>query len=281
MTGRQIRAALRAGQYVYSTAVVAVCSLWPRLLQQAAIDFAFVDSEHTPLGRETLAWLCRAYASVQVPTVVRIPSPDPHEAAQVLDGGADGFIAPYIETAEQVRQLTAVARYRPLKGARASDAVADPESLEPQLRSYLQQRNADTIFIVNIESVPAIENLEQILAVGSVDAVLIGPHDLTCSLGIPEQYDHPRFDQAVRHIFQVARGRHVGAGIHFWTSVAQEIDWARTAGANLIMHASDASLFGQALQRDLNEIRAALPSNSPPALTPPSAPRGGGDEPIV
>ena len=88
MTGQQIRAALRGGQLVYSTAVVAVCSLWPKLLEQASIDFAFVDSEHTPLGRETLAWLCRAYASAQVPTVVRIPSPDPFEAAKVLDGGA-------------------------------------------------------------------------------------------------------------------------------------------------------------------------------------------------
>ncbi len=240
MTGRQIRNALRSGQYVYSTAVVAVCSLWPRLLEDAAIDFAFVDSEHTPLGRESLSWLCRSYASVNIPTVVRIPNPDPFEAAKVLDGGADGFIAPYIESAAQVRDLTAVARYRPLKGARAAAAVADPSTLEPELRTYLQKRNDDTIFIVNIESVPAIENLEQILAVGSIDAVLIGPHDLSCSLGIPERYDHPRFDQAVRHILATARRHQVGAGIHFWTQIAQEIEWARTAGANLIMHASDA-----------------------------------------
>ena len=180
----------------------------------------------------------------------------------------NGFIAPYIETAEQVRALTAVARYRPLKGARVAAAVTDPQTLEPELRDYLQERNDGTIFIANIESVPAIDNLEQILAVGSIDAVLIGPHDLTCSLGIPEQYDHPRFDEAVRHIFRVARQNRVGAGIHFWTSVAQEIEWARSAGANLIMHASDASLFGQALNRELDEIRTALGAADSTCETP-------------
>jgi 4-hydroxy-2-oxoheptanedioate aldolase len=242
---------------------VAVSTLWPKLLRQAAIDFVFVDSEHTPLGRETLSWLCRSYASVQLPTVVRITSPDPYEAATVLDGGAVGFIAPYIETAEQVRELTAVARFRPLKGSRAAAAIADPDTLEPELRSYLEQRNADTIFIANIESVPALENLEQILAVGSLDAVLIGPHDLSCSLGIPEQYTHARFDDAVRQVFRMARQYRVGAGIHFWTSVTQEIEWARTAGANLIMHSSDASLFSQALVRELEEIRMALGQDGP------------------
>jgi 4-hydroxy-2-oxoheptanedioate aldolase len=264
MTGAEIRAVLRAGGRVYSTAALAVCHLWPRLLQQAGVHFVFVDSEHTPLGRETLSALCRSYASVHVPTVVRIPSPDPYAAAMVLDGGAQGFIAPYIETAEQVRELTAVARFRPLKGARAAAAIADSTSLESELREYLERRNADTIFIANIESVPAIERLDEILSVGSIDSVLIGPHDLSCSLGIPEQYSHSRFDQAVRRIFAAARRHGVGAGIHFWTSTAQEIEWARTAGANLIMHGSDATIFGQHLRRELDEIRAAL---DPAAVT--------------
>jgi 4-hydroxy-2-oxoheptanedioate aldolase len=180
----------------------------------------------------------------------------------VLDGGAQGFIAPYIETAAQVRELTAAARYRPLKGARVAAAIADPQSLEPELRAYLERRNADTLFIANIESVPAIEQLDEILSVGSIDSVLIGPHDLSCSLGIPEQYTHPRFDQAVRQIFAVARQHGVGAGIHFWTSTAQEIAWARTAGGNLIMHGSDATIFGEHLRRELDEIRAAIDSQA-------------------
>ncbi|MCH2203530.1 MAG: aldolase/citrate lyase family protein [Fuerstiella sp.] len=257
MTGNEIRSKLRAGERVYATCVVAASPLWPKTLAGAGIDFVFIDSEHTPVDRETLAWTCRGYASAGVPPVVRVPSPDPYEAAKVLDGGACGFIAPYVETAEQARRITEVARYRPLKGDRVERAVADETSLEPELRDYLAARNADTILIANIESVPAINNLKEILTAGDLDSVLIGPHDLSCSLGIPEQYDHPRFDEAVREIFTVAREHNVGAGIHYWLDIEMEVEWAR-AGANLIMHSSDLAIVGQNLKSDLAQLRSEL-----------------------
>ncbi len=101
------------------------------------------------------------------------------------------------------------------------------------------------------------ENLDEILSVPGLDCVLIGPHDLSCSLGIPEQYRHPRFDAAVRTIFRKARERGVGASIHFWEGLDLEIAWSR-AGGNLIMHSSDLSLFGQALKREVADLRDAL-----------------------
>ena len=253
-----LRQSLRSGDYVYSSAVVSSSPAWSRVARQARLDFVFVDSEHTPVDRTALAWICRSYEAVSVPVVVRIPSPDPVAAAMVLDGGARGFIAPYIETVEQVAALTAVARYRPLKGARAQEAVTNPDCLEPELGKYLESRNAETLFIANIESVPAIDNLSNLLAVGGIDAVLIGPHDLTCSLGIPEQYEHPRFDEAVRTIISTARAHRVGAGIHFWTNLKQEIEWARNAGANLIMHSSDLTLYLESLTRDMDLLREEL-----------------------
>ncbi len=264
MKGREIRHALHAGRLVYSTALTAPSPRWPGLLRRAGVDFVFIDTEHTPLGRETLSWMCQAFAGLGIPPVVRIPHPDPFEAAKVLDGGAGGVIGPYIEAPEQVRALAGAARWRPLKGRRLEDALRDPATLEPELRSYLEARNEDTLLILNIESVPAIENLDAILAVPGVDAVLIGPHDLSCSLGIPEQYGHPLFDEAVRTIFRKARAHHVGAGIHFWEGIDREITWSR-AGANLIMHSSDLAFVGQQLKRDLNEIRSALGDARRPA----------------
>lgn len=256
-TGRQIRDALHTGQRVYSTAVISPSPRWPELVRQAGVDFVFLDTEHIPLDRQTLSWMCQAYAALGIPPVVRIPSPDPFEATKVLDGGAGGVIGPYVESADQVRALAGAARWRPLKGRRLQDALRDPDSLEPELRAYLEARNGDTILIVNIESVPAIRNLEEILSVPGLDCVLIGPHDLSCSLGIPEQYRHPRFDEAVRTIFRQARQHGVGAGIHFWEGIDLEAQWSR-AGGNLLMHSSDLSLFAQGLKRDLQALRAEL-----------------------
>ena len=257
MNGRAIRDALHTGRNVYSTAVTAPSPRWPELLLRAGVDFVFIDTEHTPLGREMLSWMCQAYAALGIPPVVRIPSPDPVEAAKVLDGGAGGIIGPYVESADQVRALAGAARWRPLKGRRLQEALRDPNTLEPELRTYLEARNDNTILIANIESVPAIKNLDEILAVPGLDAVLIGPHDLSCSLGIPEQYRHPRFHEAVATIFRKARAHNVGAGIHYWEDTAEEIAWARSGG-NLIMHSSDIAFVGQQLKRDLAEIRSAL-----------------------
>jgi 4-hydroxy-2-oxoheptanedioate aldolase len=257
MKGREIRDALHSGRRIYSTAVTAPCPRWPDLVRRAGADFVFIDTEHTPLGRETLSWMCQAFAALDVPPVVRIPSPDATEAAKVLDGGAGGIIGPYVETADQVRALAGAARWRPLKGRRLHEALKDPRTLEPELRTYLEARNDDTILIINIESVPAIENLDEILSVPGLDSVLIGPHDLSCSLGIPEQYSHPRFNEAVQTIFRGARKHNVGAGIHFWEGLDREIAWARS-GANLIMHSADLTFFRQQVERDLTELRTAL-----------------------
>jgi 4-hydroxy-2-oxoheptanedioate aldolase len=122
----------------------------------------------------------------------------------------------------------------------------------------MDQRNGDKILIVNIESVLAIENLAAICSVNGLDAVLIGPHDLSCSLGIPEQYDHPRFVQAISTVFQVAREHGVGAGIHSAFSIQRELEFAR-AGANLFMHGADMNLLTRTLKAEILELRSALP----------------------
>ena len=90
-----------------------------------------------------------------------------------------------------------------------------------------------------------------------LDAVLIGPHDLSCNLGIPEQYDHPRFDEAVREIFRIARSHNVGAGIHFWMGMEKEVAWSQ-AGGNLVMHSSDLATFSRTLKSEIETLRKSL-----------------------
>jgi 2-keto-3-deoxy-L-rhamnonate aldolase RhmA len=257
MTGREIIQALHDGRHVFSSAIVGMSPQWPDLAKKTGIDFVFVDTEHIPLDRQTLSYLCQTYTALGLPPVVRLPCNDPFEACKALDAGAGGVIGPYLETAEQVRGLVGAVKLRPLKGRRLAEALRDRNTLEPELDDYLEKRNGDKILIANIESVPAIENLHEICAVQGLDAVLIGPHDLSCSLGIPEQYSHPRFDEAVRTIFRIAREHGVGAGIHFWLGMEQEIGWAK-AGGNLVMHSSDLASFSRTLKAEIEQLRKAL-----------------------
>ncbi|MDP6546051.1 MAG: aldolase/citrate lyase family protein [Phycisphaerae bacterium] len=266
MTGKELSTALRSGRRVYGTLVVSTSPRWPEAVRGSGVDFVFIDTEHIPIDRTTLSWMCQTYTAMGLPPIVRIPSPSPAEACKVLDGGACGIIAPYVESPKQVRELVGATKLRPLKGKRMEEALQDPDALEAPLRDYLGEFNSNNILAVNIESVPAVENLDAILSVPGLDAVIIGPHDLSVSMGIPEQYADPAFDGAVRDIIQRARSSNVAAGMHFWESMEQEIAWAR-AGANLIVHSGDISIFAQTLRADLAKMRDALGDDAPPSDT--------------
>ena len=173
----------------------------------------------------------------------------------VLDGGAAGIIAPYVESVEQVQQLRGAVKKRPIKGQKLQ-AMLDGESVESELEQYISERAAKRLLIVNIESVPAMDALDEILQVPDLDSVLIGPHDLSCSLGVPEQYDHPTFLDACETIFRKARAASVGAGIHFWGDAAQQTRFLKL-GANMLIHSADISLFQKHLQRELTAIKSA------------------------
>ncbi|NCO37979.1 MAG: aldolase [Armatimonadetes bacterium CG_4_10_14_3_um_filter_66_18] len=259
MNGQQLVEALHSGQHVYGTMIISPAPEWPAAVSQSGVDFVFIDTEHTALDRAQVSWMCRAYSALNIAPVVRIPSPDPFEACKVLDGGAGGVIAPYIETPEQVRALVGAVKYRPLKGKRLTDFLAGTADLEPELKDYLDQRNASSALVVNIESVPAMNALDDILAVPGLDAVLIGPHDLSCSLGLPEQYDHPPFKQAVTDILTRARAAGIGAGMHvtYEYGYPHEIAWAK-AGANLLVHSGDVMVLRYQMRREIEAIRAAV-----------------------
>jgi 2-keto-3-deoxy-L-rhamnonate aldolase RhmA len=99
--------------------------------------------------------------------------------------------------------------------------------------------------------------LDQILAVPGLDGVVIGPHDLSLSLGVPEQYSDPRFDAAVEEIVSKVREKGLGVGIHFPYDPNLQVKWARK-GLNIILHSADIFLFQQGLQRDITTIRQVM-----------------------
>ncbi len=257
MTGNELREALRCGKRVYGTAIVSTFPGWPYCVRDSGLDFVFLDTEHTPIDRMTLSVMSHAFREIGLPPIVRIPSPDPYEACKVLDGGACGIVAPYVETVEQVEALVGATKLRPIKGRRLSEALKDKSALEPELLAYIENRNKNNVLTINIESVPAMENLDAILDVPGLDAVLVGPHDLSCSLGIPEQYHHTKFAEAAHTIIRKCRAKNVGVGLHYSEGTDLEIEWCK-AGANMVMHSSDISIFSKALKRDLDEIRNAV-----------------------
>ena len=246
---------LRSGRNVFGSLIVSSSPRWPDAVRGCGLDFVFIDTEHIALDRAQLSWMCQTYAALGLAPVVRIPAPDPFAATMALDGGAAGIIAPYVEKAEQVRALRGAVKLRPIKGQILQNLL-DGHECEPELDAYLQRGAKDRLLIVNIESVPAIAALDEILAVPGLDAVLVGPHDLSCSLGMPEQYDRPEFLSACETIFRKARAAGIGAGIHFWGTVEQQARFL-AMGANMLIHSADITLFQKHLRLELEAVKNA------------------------
>ncbi|EMI55143.1 HpcH/HpaI aldolase family protein [Rhodopirellula sallentina] len=255
MQVKELRQSLHDGTTVFGTLIVSTSPRWPDVLRNSGLDFVFIDTEHIAIDRAELSWMCQTYSALGLPPLVRIPSPDPYLATMVLDGGAQGVIAPYVESMDQVRELRGAVKLRPIKGQKLQQMLSG-EEVEPNLESYIHAGAQERLLIVNIESPAGIEALDDILAVPDLDAVLIGPHDLTCSLGIPEQYEHPDFLAACETIFSKARAAGIGAGIHFWGSTEQHARFLEK-GANLLIQSGDISLFQKHLRLELAAVKKA------------------------
>jgi 2-keto-3-deoxy-L-rhamnonate aldolase RhmA len=214
-TGQEIRRRLHSGETIIGTLVTNTSPQWVPVVKSLGIDVVFIDTEHIPIDRETLGWMCRAYSGLGIVPLVRVPSADYNSICQVLDGGACGVVAPYCETVEQVKALVGSAKLRPIKGALLQRVLAGEEQLSAEAAAFCAEKNRDVFLCINIESVQAIENLDDIVLVDGVDCLLVGPHDLSCSLGVPEQWESPVFLGAIETIITKARKAGIGAGVHY------------------------------------------------------------------
>ena len=124
MTPRELKNALHDGGPVLGTLIVSPSPFWPKIIGDCGLDFVFIDTEHIALDRSQVSWMCRTYAAMGLPPLVRTGSPSPYEATMVLDDGAAGVVAPYIEEVDQVKKLRGASKLRPLKGKRLEEALS-------------------------------------------------------------------------------------------------------------------------------------------------------------
>ena len=190
MNGAELKATLMSGGRVFGTMIsIARNPKWIPILDGVGLDYVVIDTEHNYRSRGELGdFLIMMNTSGVVP-IVRIPIPDSHYVTMALDAGAQGVLAPYCETVEQVRDVVAAAKWRPLKGEAVDRVVATGEHVSDTTRAYLEDRNKNSIAIIGIESQAAVDNLDKMLEVPGIDGIFVGPNDMSISLGIPDQYD--------------------------------------------------------------------------------------------
>ena len=194
-----------------------------------------------PLDRAETASLCALYAGKDISPIVRISHPCAVEAAKALDAGAQGIVAPYVETVEQVSEVIGAVHYRPIKGRQLDDFLSGRKTPTQKTTEFLSRFNRDHYAIIGIESVAAYENLDALISVPGVDGVFMGPHDLSVSLEAPEEWGNPALFRLMEDTVVRCRAAGIGVGVHlppgtFSTKQAQHLI---AAGMNWILDGAD------------------------------------------
>jgi 2-dehydro-3-deoxyglucarate aldolase/4-hydroxy-2-oxoheptanedioate aldolase len=176
-----------------------------RIASQAGAEFVVYDMEHTGWSVETIRMLLAATRSTEMIPLVRVPATEYPFIARILDMGAMGIMAPMVESAAQATTLAACAKYPPVGRRGAAFGVAHDDYTGGDIVEKMRTANAETLLIAQIETAAGVRHVRDIAAVESIDVLWIGHFDLTNSLGIPGQFDHPAFHQAIADVLDACR----------------------------------------------------------------------------
>lgn len=257
MNQHELKKAFIENRRVYGTLIASPSSKWAAQIHKTGVDFVFIDSEHMPLDRSTRGWMCQCYKAMNIAPIVRIPFCSAYEAFAAMEDGAAGVISPYLETTQEIDILTGAVKYRPLKGKRLQQVIAGEAELTRKEEDYLATYNDGCLLILNIESRFAVDHIDELLDKPGVDAVFIGPHDLSINMGIPEEYDNPEFEAAVEKIITACNKRKIGVGNHFSGNIDKQIQWAKK-GMGIVVWHSDLGRFVQGIGSDFSYMKGAL-----------------------
>jgi 4-hydroxy-2-oxoheptanedioate aldolase len=256
MQGGQIREKLLKGERVYGTHVVNFGNPITTLLAaELELDFIFICTEHMPVDRNEVSLMCQYWAARGISPIVRIPYPSARLAGMFIDGGAHGIVAPYVETVEEVKELVGAVRYRPIKGEFRDDILNGIRKPNDKLNNFFKKFNKDLYLIIGIESVAAINRLEELISIDGVDGVFLGPHDITCSMEIPEEYENPEFVKTVVDVVKRCRKAGKGVGIHMDLVLPRAKPFL-DAGMNFMLHMADIIKMRQIMSSDLKMLRS-------------------------
>ena len=218
------------------------------------LDFVWIDMEHAPLSIETVQAHVMATKGSGTTPLVRVSWNDPVIIKPVLDIGAAGVIIPLIRTADDARRAVAACRYPP-EGIRGYGPRRPSHYARQGGRDFCQSANENMIVIVQIEHIDAVHNLDEILAVPGLTGIVVGPNDLSGSMGHMGEPRHPAVLQAIDTVIAKARQSGVFVGIAVGDDPDVLIEWL-DKGMQWVLMGCDFTLLLRAATQVCHQVRA-------------------------
>jgi len=244
-----LREVLKRGEAAIGGWCVVPGSFTAELIARAGFDWVCIDVQHGVIGYRDMLQMLQAVAVTDVPAMVRVPWNEPGWIMKALDAGAGGVIVPMVNTPEEAEAAVGACRYPP-DGYRSWG----PTRVALGVPDYTPElANRSVICAVMVETVSAIDRLEEIVAVKGVDAVFIGPSDFAVSMGLPPRSDEPEHRRRLEAVPAICQRHDVVAGIACGS--AELLEQWRHAGYTMLAAPSDMVLLRRAAAEILQTVR--------------------------
>ncbi len=223
------------------------------IMANAGFDWLAVDLEHSVITIREAEELMRVIELSGVAPLVRLTSNNADLIKRVMDAGAHGVIVPMVKSAEEARLAVDSVKY-PEQGKR-SIGLARAQGYGKGFQEYFEWQQENSVVIVQIEHIEAVNNLQAIFSVEGVDGYIVGPYDLTGSMGIPGQFEHPDFIAAMERIRTTAADMGMPGGIHIIEPDPEQLVQRIEEGHRFIAYSLDVRMLDVASRTGLKHIK--------------------------
>lgn len=254
MRKNRVKDMLKAGQASIGAWITIGNPDVAEIFSYAGFDWLLFDTEHSPLSIETLQHLIQAMDGTDTVPLVRVAWNDPVLIKRALDVGAYGIVVPWVNSKEDAFNAVRACRYPPTGIRGVGPRRASKYGLE--FKDYITSADEEILVVVQIETETAVNKVEEIFSVDGVDASLIGPADLSTSLGVFEQWDHPKFQGAVKRILNASEKAGVAPGIV--ASYLEDANQRLAEGFKFVSVTSDIECLIQGSTQALKSVRQRL-----------------------
>ena len=253
---RPLKSRLAEGQVTVGSWLTLAHPAIAEIMSRAGFDWLTVDLEHSVITIREAEEVIRTVELLGVIPLARLSANDPVQIKRVMDAGAHGVIVPMVNSVADAEAAVEAVRYPPM--GRRGVGLARAQGYGSSFERYRQWVNQESVVVVQVEHIEAVDNLEAILSIEGVDGFIVGPYDLSGSLEVPGQFDHPAMKKAMERIRKVGLSSDKAFGIHIIEPDVQELRQRLTEGYNFVAYSLDIRMLDRACRNGLDAIRSEV-----------------------
>ena len=253
---RSLKSKLVEGQVTVGSWLTLAHPAIAEIMSRAGFDWLTIDLEHSVITIREAEEIIRVVELLGVIPLARLSANDPVQIKRVMDAGAHGVIVPMVNSIADAEAAVEAVRYPPM--GKRGVGLARAQGYGSSFERYREWVNQESVVVVQVEHIEAVGNLEAILSVEGVDGFIVGPYDLSGSLGVPGQFDHPSMKKSMERIRTVGLASGKAFGIHIIEPNVKELRQRVDEGYNFLAYSLDIRMLDRACRSGLDAVRSDM-----------------------